>query len=399
MDTWQIAILIGYGAVVLATAARHVALTFYLRRLPLLSPDSASELVEPPPKVSILVPAKDEERSIEQCVRSLLALDYPALELLVVDDRSSDRTAAILERLAAEDARLRLVQIAELPPGWTGKTHALQFAQQQATGEWLLFVDADTHLAPACLKIVLRHAIDHRLDLLSLLPTLEMRSFWECVVQPLAGACLFVFYPLPKVNDPAQRDFGCANGQFILVRRAAYDQLGGHTSVRDKFVEDIHLGRLARRSGLALRLDRTRELFWVRMYAGWGEIVRGWSRICYAGVDGRPLPLLRMLLLVLVFSGLSYPVLAGAVAGMLLFEPCSFLSGMLVLGLLQHLLQGLFMVRVYQQTGSPARYVLLRSLAVVSMLVILAKALWMCGTKQVTWRGTRYGAGMESSRS
>ena len=241
MPAWELSLIALYGLVVLGTLARHWFLSAELRAATFVGPESPT--LRDGPLVSVLVPAKDEERSIGDCLRSLLRQDYARLEILVVEDRSTDRTAELVRTFAASDARVRLLQVADLPPGWTGKTHALDVAQREARGEWLLFVDADTQLAPTCVSALLHDAVTRGADLESVLPSFETSSFWESVVQPFAGACLMVLFPLSRVNDARRRDLAFANGQFLLIRRRAYDTIGGHAAVRDKFVEDVHLAR------------------------------------------------------------------------------------------------------------------------------------------------------------
>ena len=248
MPTWEVVVLVVYGVIVAVTLARHFILSAVLKQTLFFEPDRKAVDGRDCPLVSVMVPAKDEEDSITECLESLAAQDYPNLEILVVDDRSEDRTAEIVEEFAKRDPRFRLHQIKELPDGWTGKTHALHHCQREAKGEFLLFVDADTRLDPSCVRVTVTDALEHDAAMVSMMPSLDCRSFWERVVQPVAGSCLMLFFPLPRVNDPEASDSGFANGQYILVRRGAYDAIGGHASVREKFVEDIHLGRRIRRA-------------------------------------------------------------------------------------------------------------------------------------------------------
>lgn len=391
MTYWQTWIVGAYGVVVLLCLARHFLWSWAMQKSPILSPDSPKGFGADAPLVSVLVPAKDEEKGIADCIASLLAQDYSNFEVLVVDDRSVDRTAEIVEQIAKRDRRLRLERVHDLPDGWTGKCHALEKLQASARGEWLLFIDADTRHQASCLSVAVRDAVDHGADMLSLMPALDMQSFWENTVQPFAGMCLMILYPLPQVNDPKRTDMGFANGQFILVRRKAYDAIGRHESVRDKFVEDIHLGRRIRESGQALRVAMAPDLFRVRMYSSLGEIVRGWTRILYSGVDGRPGRLYLLAAFILVFSVLSYLVLA--VFGVLAAtgHNSAFLWTMLGLGVLHEILQQTMFARIYWTTRSRLAYLLFRPLAVFVMLYVTAKAIRTCRTHQVTWRGTTYG--------
>ena len=172
--------------------------------------------------MSAIIPAKDEETNLEACVRSVAGLDYPNLEILIVNDRSTDRTEEIARRLAAGDERIRVLTIDDLPAGWTGKTHALDRAAESARGRWLLFVDADTLHAPESLSIMMEFARSQQAALVTLLPELRCETFWEQVVQPVAGITLMQSFPLHSVHDPRSR-LAFANGQYILIERSAYD--------------------------------------------------------------------------------------------------------------------------------------------------------------------------------
>lgn len=390
MTTWQVTAISIYSCVLAAAAIRHVVLTIAQRKLRWLSPDSPKMSGPELPLVSIMVPAKDEEAAIEGCLRSLLAQTYPQFEVLVVDDRSTDRTAAIVERIATEDSRVKLVRITQLPAGWTGKTHALHQCQQLAKGEWLLFVDADTRHHPDSLSVVLRDAIDHEVDLESLLPALESQTFWEKVIQPLAGICLMVLFPLDKVNRPNHPEKGFANGQYILIRRRAYDMIGGHEAVRDKFVEDIHLGRNIRAAGLGLRVVMGSDIASVRMYSSLSGIVRGWSRILYSAVDFKPAKLYLLFASVVIFSLLSYVMVIATGSLLLLGHRSEFIWILFWMGVSHQVLQTSLMARIYALSRSQRRYIVFRIISVFVMLYILAKTIRMCQTHNVTWRGTIY---------
>lgn len=396
MSVWQIVIVVAYGALVLSAALRHIILSLAIKKMRFLQPSGPRLPASECPMVSILVPAKDEAHGIERCVRALLTQDYPSFEIIVVDDRSADATASIVERLTREDSRVRLVRVENLPPGWTGKTHALHLGQRQARGEWLLFVDADTFLDPSCLAVTLRDAVDHEVELESLLPALEASSFWEKTVQPFAGVCLMVLYPLTKVNRPQHASMGFANGQFILITRAAYDAIGGHEGVRDKFVEDIHIGRRVREAGRGLRVVMGRNVARVRMYSTLRDIIRGWSRILYSAVDFRPGKLYALIAATVVYSVLSYAVLAGFGVALLLGARSPFNWTMFGLGAAHQLLQMTIMARIYALSKSDLRYLVVRVLAVAVMLYVFVRTIWMCRTHRVTWRGTDYDKAIQS---
>lgn len=397
MTTWQM-VLIGLYAVILALVLwRHWVCHWTLRTTPSIVPlpPRPWEQDDYWPMVSIMVPAKDEAEGIEACVRSLLEQDYPHFEVIVIDDRSTDGTAEIVERLARDNGRVRLVSVTELPAGWTGKTHALHVGRQHARGGWFLFVDADTRHHVSCVTSVMRHALQTRSDMVSLLPAMQCRSFWEHVIQPFAGTCLMILYPLPKANNPQCVDSGFANGQFILVSRAAFAEIGGHQAVRDKFVEDIHLGRNIRRAGLRLRVAFGADVSSVRMYSSLEGILRGWTRIFYSGADCRPQRLYQMAAFITLMSVMPYAVIAGTLVAKLAGADSSFVNWLLGMGLIHEGLQLALYARTYAVSHAPLRWLAFRWLAVFSMLAILKRTIALCKTHELTWRGTAYGREMQ----
>jgi len=398
LKSWQWAVLGVYGLILAAALARVVLTHVMIRRTPFLdvrSPGWSGRA----PKVSILVPAKDEAENIANCLNSLLQQDYPDFEILVIDDRSDDDTAAIAERVAYRDGRVRVLRVRNLPAGWTGKTHALHFGQRFAAGEWLLFVDADATLHPDCLSVALRDAADQDAGLLSLLSRMEMRSFWERVVQPLAATMLMAFCPAPWANDRRQATGGFANGQFMLFRRTAYDAIGGHEAVKDKFVEDVNLGRLIKRHRLGLRIAAAPELLGVRMYASLPQILKGWSRIFYAAADASRVKIGALAAVFSLLSVLPYVVIPTTAAFAAAGATGPFVWTLLACAIAQDAIQTLVFARVYRAGGTPLRHLVWRPLACGMMLAVLWRTIRLCTTHQVTWRGTTYAGTLSQAAS
>jgi glycosyltransferase involved in cell wall biosynthesis len=206
------------------------------------------------PRVSLIVPARNEAAQVEEALRSMLRLDYPDFEIIAVNDRSSDATGEIMERVAAEHAgaRLKIFHIAELPEGWLGKPHAMWTAARQATGAWLLFTDADVVFHPESLRRAISYGEQAGADHVVLSPNHVLRSWGEKMM--LAGfQFLFVFGNRPwKVADPRAGDF-LGLGPFNLVRRSAYEKLGTFRALRMEVIEDMKLGKLVKQHGLASR--------------------------------------------------------------------------------------------------------------------------------------------------
>ncbi len=235
------------------------------------------------PLLEVIVPARDEARNIDACIKTLAASDHPSLDVLVFDDGSTDGTVAL--------ARAAGATVVEgggdaLPSGWKGKPWALERARAHV-GEaaWLCFIDADVRVAPEALSRIQSYAIANEVDLVSGFGRLEMGSFWENVVQPSVGGLILAGNDLAKMNDDTNRDKAIANGQLILVRRAAYDAVGGHSAVRDDILDDIGLAKAFKKAGFRVRALHLRELFSCRMYTGFGELWHGWTKNLFPGME------------------------------------------------------------------------------------------------------------------
>jgi len=243
------------------------------------------------PLVSVCVPARNEEINIRRCVEALLRQDYPNLEVIVVDDRSTDATLSILKELASGDFRLLPVSGSDLPAGWAGKPHALYQAVNAAHGEWLCFVDADTFLAPNALSAVFAKAVETKADLFTVMTRQILGSFWERVVMPLVMTALSVGFSPRKINDPRRRD-AVANGQFIFINRKVYDLIGGHEKIKDQIVEDKALSESVKWNGHRLVVADGRRVVSTRMYTSLATMWEGWTKNIYLGLRDQPSMLL-----------------------------------------------------------------------------------------------------------
>jgi chlorobactene glucosyltransferase len=235
------------------------------------------------PRVSVLIPARNEARNIPLCLATLVEQRYADFEVLVLDDDSHDGTGAIVAAWAARDPRVRLIRGESLPPGWTGKNFACHQLSQHATGDILLFVDADTSFDPRCLSSSVAAMEEHRADLLSLIPYQHMKTFWELTVLPLLHFVTFAFLPFPLVSISANPKFAMATGQFMMFRQEAYRTIGGHESVRSAIVEDVWLARRIKGKGLRLRVLGGERVVSCRMYRSFREIWEGFSKNLFPG--------------------------------------------------------------------------------------------------------------------
>ncbi len=236
------------------------------------------------PRVSIIVPARDEEEEIESALRSLVSLEWPNYEVIAINDRSSDRTGELMEHVAREHdraKRLKIIQITELPNGWLGKPHAMWKAAQQATGEWLLFTDADVVFRSDALRRAMAYAENSHADHLVVFPTHVDWSISKKIM--LAGFnMLFVFGHRPwKTADPKSRDH-MGVGAFNLIRRSTYDAVGGFERLRLEIIEDMRLGKLVKDSGFAQRNVLGRDLLLLPWGSGALAIINNLTKNFFA---------------------------------------------------------------------------------------------------------------------
>ncbi len=237
------------------------------------------------PYVSILVPARNEERNIKRCLTSLIQQDYPDFEILVLDDHSEDATAEIVESFVAKDKRVRLFHGKPLPEGWLGKCYACDQLASRASGELLLFTDADTVHEPMALTAAVVEMERTQADLLTFITRFEMKTFWEKLLLPLVHFIAFAYLPFAFIKKSSNPHFAVANGQFMLFRRSAYEAIDGHQSVRDALVEDVWLGRKIKSQGLKLEVQDGSAVVSCRMYQSLREIWRGFSKNLFAAFN------------------------------------------------------------------------------------------------------------------
>lgn len=297
-----------------------------LPRLPESVPAATAAPGGTAPRVSAIVPARNEANAIEPAMASLLAQTYPHLEIIAVNDHSSDTTGEILERLAAGDDRLHVIHDPPLPPGWLGKPNAMHAGAEQARGEWLVFADADIVFKPAAFERAIGAAMAQEVDGITLMPRLD-NDVWAVGAQYpwLVPFGIIVLRP-QEANRKAGEAF--AAGAFILIKRSVYDAVGGHRTLRTAVLDDVEFARLIKGRGYRFRVYDGHDVARVTLYRGVGEFFYGMVKnVSYllGGREGKPwlAPLGALVLALFV----SVPVLGAVVAAVTLDGLLAMVSG------------------------------------------------------------------------
>ncbi len=335
------------------------------------------------PQVTVLVPARNEVAGIQVCLASVLQQDWPHIEVLAVNDRSTDGTGPLLDKLAEAHPALRVVHIDALPAGWLGKAHALATAAAEARGQWLLFVDSDVTLQPDALCRCLRLATEREIVALSLLTRVEAQSMLEAVVLPLAAGAWAVMHTISLTNSDRRTHIAVANGPFLLVRRDVYETAGGHTAVRQAITEDVELMRRIKAAGGQVRLLAGEHLAATRMHKTWRQLTHGWGRI-FSGTSRRK-PGRILAALPVVAGGLAvYPALA---AGVWELHTTGW-PGWLVTASVHLAVLTAALALVYRWARLPMPLALAWPLGGLVLAYLLSFALRVCKTGISEWRGT-----------
>jgi len=361
-------------------------LRFFEKNIPSL--DSTSELPDPPggwPFISVVIPARNEETIVGECLVALAAQDYPEFEIIFVNDQSTDSTLAVAKN-ALKDFRFeRIIDGAAPPAGetWVGKSWALMQGVEEAKGEWLLFIDADVVHHPLALKKAVAKALELGVDALSIFPTIHCRSFWEKMIMPLFATLSVLVEPLDDASHPGRRAARLC-GAFILIRRGIYESAGTHAAVHDQILEDMALARILKRQGRRTWLTYTRDLGHTRMYEHFRELWHGLSRLS--------LPLLRYSIPLLIFAwvaavvGTLVPWIATA-AGLVRLDWPLAGAGIALCVLTRRAIQPVFTV-VRTQPG----YAWLLPLAAVLYCLAATRAAFRHFTgRGLAWKGQAYG--------
>lgn len=254
------------------------------RRLvrPLPEKDSAGSSLELP-KLSVVIPARNEERKLEGALRTVLGQDYPHLEAILVNDRSTDGTGRTMEHLTAGRGDATVIQVEELPEGWLGKNNAIHVGTERASGDWLLFTDGDIHFHPAAFRRAIAYAEERSLDHLTLVPELKLSGYWLRGVVAFFYTAFLVHRGYYKANIPSS-ETGVGIGAFNLIRREAYDEAGGYKALAQRPDDDLALGGRVKKLGLRQELALGHGLLEVEWYASLGEFFCGVEKNSFAAL-------------------------------------------------------------------------------------------------------------------
>jgi hypothetical protein len=341
----------------------------------------------PVPRVSVLVPARDEAPRIGALVRSVLAQTDVELRVWVLDDQSRDGTADAATAAANGDSRLTVLSGAPLPPGWVGKCHACHQLAEAADGDWLVFLDADTVLAPGAIASVVAFAERERAGLVSLFPAQVMGSFGERLMLPLLMYTLLGFLPLGLAAGRPEPSLAAANGQFLAFSRAAYDAIGGHQAVANDLVEDMALARAIKARGLKLVIADGGPWVRCRMYDGLGTLWRGFQKNLYPAFGGRPGPFLAGWAMLVALGAAP---LALAAAGLALGRPDWWGPGLAAIAA-GWTTRAMLAARLGQPWASVPAHPL--AMTLLAALAIDSWRAWAAG--HVAWKGRAYDASGE----
>ncbi|MEJ5203265.1 MAG: glycosyltransferase [Anaerolineales bacterium] len=335
------------------------------------------------PKVSILVPARNEERNIAACVHSLLAQEYPNFEVLVFDDQSSDSTAAILKEIAAANPKLRLLNGDPPPEGWVGKNWACAQLADSAQGDIFYFTDADTVHQPWAVRTAATVLLSERADLLTGFPAQRMDSWGERLIVPFFLWAFFSFTPLALAYRLRLPWLSNAVGQFMVFRREAYVAIGGHRKTADSITEDLRLAQRMKAHGLRWRVINAAGLLSCRMYAGFAEAWEGFSKNLFAAFGFRLLPYLFVFVWLAVLFYLPPGLLLGYAAG-------AVSQGSPLVWLLCIALALLIWLLPYRQLRLPLYLAFLYPLTLFVNELVALRSLWASLRGALSWKGRQF---------
>ncbi|MCK4365564.1 MAG: glycosyltransferase [Thermoplasmatales archaeon] len=369
------------------------------KKTPHLSKVTSEKPLKNPPLVSIVIPARNEGHRIGECIKTLKSQTYPNLEIIIVDD-STDNTVEVIKTIAKDDKRFKIIKQKKLPNGWVGKPFALQQGSKIATGEWLLFIDADTFYDPVIIERSVEYALRNKLDMLSLAPRHICKSFWEKVIQPIPLGAIVALLPLAKTNDPKSK-VALAIGPFIMIKRSTFNELDGYQTIKGYINDDTQLAKLVKSSGFKLGIANAQSMMNLKMYERFSEIWEGWSKNVFLGmiqnrrIKSKSLQLLLLfiiefiLFVLLVFPSLALiiPILIALITRSLLFQYFLIFAALTwIISVISFVF-----VQISHKIGK-ARYAPLTLLlgGIIFIMIFLNSGIKTLSGKKVTWKGREY---------
>lgn len=391
VNALNVLVVVAWATVLLWLLGAFLTLRGLRRQRPLATMEAADStlLTQDAPLVSVLVPARNEEgRVLPACIGSILAQDYGRFEVVAVNDRSTDATGPILHAIAKADARLRVLDGNELPPGWLGKPHALQQALVASQGEWVLATDADMLFEPAALRTAIAHALANNYDAVTLIPHIICLTFWERVFMPVFGWFMVMAAPVERVNNPAHRA-AMGVGGFFLIRREWVRRVGAYNALRAEVAEDLRMAELLKAAGARLRIEYAPALISTRMQPTFHEIWEGFTKNLFAGAKFDPLRTLAGGLGVLLFA--VAPFFVAVLCAFCLWAGASGeWSRLLVPSLLVWLIQVTIFAVININWSVPVAYAFSVPLGHALFVAILFNSAFKIVTGSgVTWKGRK----------
>jgi chlorobactene glucosyltransferase len=354
-------------------------------------PSLPNDAKDPPrsPFVSIILPVRNQAKTVVECIRSLVHIEYPNKEIIVVDGGSTDGTR---ELLTSFERQITLVEEEPLPTGWVGKNWACHLGYKKSKGELLLFTDGDSIHSTDSLTRAVNYLEVEKADLVTLAPGTILRTFWEKVLQPPIFLLIMILVGGKLVNDDC-RGNAIGNGQYMLFRRAAYEKVGGHAGVRDKIVEDYNIARLLKKAGLKLRFVTGEDVLGVRMYTSLAEIWRGWRKNFYTVSEKHMLwKASARILLMFIFLVLPFVVLGYG----LILAPTNPFNPYLISGAFMSFLLWLGIIILDRSIKISPGYALLFPLAIVVYICIgIDSTIRGSLGYGFSWKGRVYGKTIE----
>ena len=324
--------------------------------------------------VSVLVPARNEEKNIGECIDNLLNQTYKDFELLVLDDESEDATSKIVQEKIYEITtknKVKLITGKPLPNSWLGKNWACHQLSQQAEGDIFLFIDADVRLNPEAIESCICFKDKYNLDLITSFPTQKIKSFGEWLIVPLMNFLLLAFLPLKKVYSSPNKSFIAANGQFLLITRLAYERIGGHQAFKEKVVEDMEIARATKSSKLKVMTLLGDNSIDCRMYEGFGEAFQGFSKNFFPGFNTSPIIFTAFLIFIIIVFLLPF---------LMIFVNYDFLLIVLII------LTGRLIISICSKQNFLTN-IILHPLQMIVMTAVGVNSVHKTITKKLKWKG------------